>query len=139
MNWYPSPLGYHFKHITDEDFEFMYFEGEEKTPGTVYKISHKRDKTGARVPNVYLYKRGSEMKEEDIKKIKNKWLKADTLKYGDIDPYSFFKSLYIIVKDKNKLPKELQGKVFTTFLDPKLSNVVKPRTREAFGEILDNI
>lgn len=139
MRWYESPAGYNFKHVTEEDFDYMYYEVGRGNPGAVYKVSYKRDKTGAKVPEMYLHKSERDMKEGEVQKIKDNWIKADTLRYEDIDPHTYFKSLYVIVKDKNKLPARLRDRVFTTYLDPKLSNLVKPKTKEKFGDILDNL
>lgn len=126
--------------ITDKDYEYLYYEIGRGNPGTVYKITHTIDKrTGSRVPNMHMHKSERDMSKEEIEKIKSDWIKADTLRYEDIDPHTHFKSLYVIVKNKKKLPLQLQDRVFTTYLDPKISNLIKPKTKEAFGDILDNI
>lgn len=140
MIWHQSPLGYEFMHITDEDFDYMYYEIDEGTLGSIYKVTHKIDKkTGNRVPEFLIQKVVGEYQKEEIKKIKENWLKFSTLNYEDIDPYTYFKSLCVIVKDIKRLPLNLQKKSFTSYLDPKLSNIVRPKTKEIMGDILDSL
>lgn len=139
MIWHPSPNGYYFKHITADDFEHVYYEVGRGSPGSLYKVIYTIDKTGSRVPSYSFVKGEREMTEKEIKNIKENWIKADTLRYEEIDPYTYFKHLLVIVKNKNKLPLRLRNGLFTTYLDPKLSNIVKPKTKEIMGDILDNL
>lgn len=139
MDWYPSPNGYLFKHITDQDYDHVYYEIGRGSPGSLYKVTHTIDKTGAKVPSLSFVKSEGEMSEKEISNIKNNWLKTATVRYEEVDPHTYFKHLLVAVKDKNKLPPRLRSAVFTTYLDPKLSNLVKPNTKEVFGDILDNL
>lgn len=140
MNWHASPNGYYFKHITVDDFDHVYYVLGRGSPGSLYKVTYTMDKTtGTRVPSYSFVKGEKDMSHKELKNIKHNWIKADTLRYEDIDPYTFFKHLLVVVKDKIKMPRRLQNAVFVTYLDPKLSNMVKPKTKQVMGDILNRL
>lgn len=129
-----------FDPITDKDYDYIYHDTGRGSPGTVYKITHKIDKgTGNKVPSMLFHKSERDMSKEEIDDIKNNWIKTDTIRWEDIDPYTHFKAMVVKVRNKQGLPLNLQGRVFTTYLDPKISKKIKPKTKEIFGEILDNL